>query len=165
MSTALTTKIDGRHVLAGLIVFFAVMLLANAIFVYAALTTFGGVDTEDAYRKGLAYNATLEEASRQATLGWETSLAYDESRSLLSLEISGQDGTLVTGLTITGRLLRPATSRFDRRLGVFEEQKGGLYVLHVTALDQGAWIADLTAQSSDHPPFHLRERLWLPPRS
>lgn len=165
MSTALTTNIDGRHVLAGLVAFFAVMLLANAIFIYYALTTFGGIDTEDAYRKGLAYNATLETAGRQAALGWETSLAYDEGTSVLSLKVAGKDGAAVTGLTVTGRLIRPATSRFDRRLGVFEEHAGGLYVLQIDALVRGAWIADLSAQSSTRPPFYVRERLWLPPRS
>jgi nitrogen fixation protein FixH len=158
------STIDGRHVLAGLTAFFGVMLLVNAIFVYFALSTFGGIDTENAYRKGLHYNAVLEAAHRQAELGWQTSVAYDEALGVLSLKITDSNGGAIKGLAIEGRLIRPATDRFDRRLGSFEEWAGGHYVLPIEPLDRGAWIVDLVAQSSIRSPFHVRERLWLQPK-
>lgn len=113
MSGTIAERLDGRHVLAGLIAFFAVVAFANAIFVYFALTTFGGIDTEDAYRRGLAYNATIAEAYQQSALGWQTSLTYDNAKGALRLTIADREGGPVAGLSISGRLSRPATSRQD----------------------------------------------------
>ena len=69
-----TKPIEGRHVLMGLIAFFGVMLCANGIFLYLAMTTFAGGDTADPYRKGLNYNETLVAAERQAERGWRTDM-------------------------------------------------------------------------------------------
>ena len=52
-------ELTGAHVLAGLFAFFGVMLAANGVFVYVATTTFSGLSTDDAYRKGLSYNETI----------------------------------------------------------------------------------------------------------
>lgn len=52
--------IDGRHVLLGLVAFFGVMFVVNAIFVYFAVATFSGGDTSNPYQKGLHYDQMLE---------------------------------------------------------------------------------------------------------
>ena len=57
-------EIRGRHVLIGFIVFFGLIFLVNGVFLYYALTTFGGGETSNPYRKGLHYNETLAEAAR-----------------------------------------------------------------------------------------------------
>lgn len=165
MSEMAMTRIEGRHVLAGLLAFFGVMLVANAIFVYFALSTFGGLDTEDAYRKGLAYNATIEEASAQANLGWQANLAYDANLDVLTVTIADKAGRPVSGLDITGRLLHPATTARDVELQRFQDHGGGRYVLARDPTVEGGWIADLVVQSSTEPPFRMRQRLWLPPKS
>jgi hypothetical protein len=77
--------IDGRHVLLGLIAFFGVMLVANSLLVYYALDTFSGGDRPDPYRAGLRYNDTIAAAERQAALGWQSDVAYDDDRGRLSL--------------------------------------------------------------------------------
>lgn len=159
------TRIDGRHVLAGLAVFFAVMLIANAVFVYFAVTTFGGVDTEDAYRKGLAYNTTLSQASAQAELGWKTELAYDAGPGQLALTIADAAGQPVNSLDISGRLVHPANGALDIALDRFEQRGDGHYVLALDPGLKGAWIADLAIESSRETPFRMRQRLWLPPKS
>ena len=43
--------------------------------IYKALTTFGGVETPDAYRKGLAYNQRIAAEEAQAGLGWHDELS------------------------------------------------------------------------------------------
>ena len=70
-------EIRGRHVLIGMIAFFGLIFLANGIFLYYALTTFGGGDTGSPYRSGLHYNETLAEAARAAERGWKAELTYD----------------------------------------------------------------------------------------
>ncbi|MEZ5925840.1 MAG: FixH family protein [Hyphomicrobiaceae bacterium] len=165
MSAEATARIDGRHVLAALLAFFAIMLIANSIFVYFAITTFGGIDTEDAYRKGLAYNATLAEAESQSGLGWRTALSYDETGRAIQVRIADSQDAPVVGLRLSGRLLHPASSRLDQAIDRFEERAGGLYVLPAEPSSRGAWIVELVAQSSTSAPFRMRHRLWLPPKS
>lgn len=165
MSEITMRRIDGRHVLAGLAVFFAVMLLANAVFVYFAVTTFGGVDTEDAYRKGIAYNRALEDAATQTGLGWKISLAYDGDRGSLTLTVADAAGLPVSGLDITGRLLHPATTARDVTLERFEDHGNGRYLRALDPTVKGAWIGDLVVQSDQEPPIRMRQRLWLPPKS
>ncbi|MFO1169684.1 MAG: FixH family protein [Hyphomicrobiaceae bacterium] len=166
MSQALTPRrIEGRHVLAIFLAFFGVMLAANGAFVYFALSTFGGVETEDAYRKGLDYNATLGEANAQASLGWQPALALDAASGTLTLKVADKTGKPVTGLKITGVLMRPVTNVGDRKLDGFVEQAGGIYVERLDALVPGTWIADLAMQWETGIPFKMRERLWQPPKS
>jgi nitrogen fixation protein FixH len=165
MSQALVRRIEGRHVLFALVAFFGVMFAANGAFVYLALSTFGGIETENAYRKGLDYNKTLAEAGAQAALGWRPVLAYDATAGVLTLEVADQTGAPVTGLAVQGMLMRPATSSFDQKLERFEEHAGGVYLGHAPKLEHGTWIADLVLTSPKGIPFRLRERLWLEPKS
>lgn len=165
MSQALVRRIEGRHVLFILMTFFGIMFAVNGAFVYFALSTFGGVDTDDAYRKGLAYNATIAEADAQAARGWKPQLAYDETSGTLTLKVADEAGRPIAGLDVEGKLSRPATDALDRPLGGFEEHAGGVYSGRIDNLDRGAWIADLVLKSSDGNPFRLRERLWLKPKS
>ena len=84
--------------------------------IYKALSTFGGLDTPDAYRKGLAYNQRIAEAKRTVA----GRLAATRSRSLRA-----RSGCAFSCATATGvgrgrqearaqRSARPATDRFDR---------------------------------------------------
>ena len=41
--------INGRHVLFGLLAFFAIVLVADTYLIYKAVSTFGGLETEDAW--------------------------------------------------------------------------------------------------------------------
>ncbi len=64
-----TNEIRGRHVLIAMVAFFGLIALANGIFLYYALTTFGGGEKGSPYRSGLRYNETLAEAAIAAELG------------------------------------------------------------------------------------------------
>jgi nitrogen fixation protein FixH len=72
----------GAHVLLVFLGFFATIFLVNGIMVYAALSTFGGLEIADAYRKGLAYNARIAEGQAQAQRGWRDSVSYVPRRPL-----------------------------------------------------------------------------------
>ena len=65
-------EIKGKHVLFAMLSFFGVILVVNGVFTYFALSTFTGVSTDDAYRRGRAYNQTIEAAMEdQALLLWQ----------------------------------------------------------------------------------------------
>ena len=116
----------GRHVLLGLVAFFGAIFLVNGVFVYYALTTFGGGDTSDPYGKGLHYNDTLAEAAREAERGWSARLIYGATPGRLALTLTDKDGHPVLGLHFTGTVSRPATDREDRSAN-FHEVEGGSY--------------------------------------
>lgn len=160
-------KRTGSHVLAALLGFFGVMFLVNGFFVYCALSTFGGIDTPDAYRKGLAYNATLAAAGEQVALGWSARLDYVADAGTLALTVTDGTNRPMRGLVISGRLFRPTTDRFDRALGAFNESSPGFYTLRLDGIAAGAWIADLEARgaAAGTTSYRMRERLWLTPKS
>ena len=150
----------GRHVVIALVAFFAVIFAINGLFLYFAITSFSGVETDNAYRRGVAYNAVLDEARREARLGWTATLSADGGVPRLVLKDAA--GAPVTGAAIAGKVGRPSVDKFDRPV-TFAEQAGGQYVMQGEALAAGRWIVALDARdgvASDRV-FRLKERLWV----
>jgi len=153
--------LSGWHVLVALLSFFGVMIAANMVFVYFAVTTFTGIETADAYRKGVAYNARLEEARQFEKLGWHGKIAEKDGR--LEVVILSQDGTPVRGVRVGGKVGRPATDRFDQTV-VFEHTGSGRYRTEKIDLAPGHWIVTIEARepvSNEVVRLRLKERLWL----
>jgi nitrogen fixation protein FixH len=153
----------GRHVLLGLVTFFGLIFLVNGVFVYYALTSFGGGDTSDPYRKGLHYNDTLAEAAREAELGWLTQLSYGAKSGRLALSLTDKDGHPLSGLHLNGTVSRPATDREDLSAR-FKEAEGDTYTAMVR-LAPGQWIVQLHTEElsrSGDPIFRLKQRLLVP---
>ncbi len=157
-------EISGRHALLGFIAFFSVVFLANGVMLYWALVTHAGVETRDAYRKGLAYNARIAEADRQRTRGWRDDVSIIPGKQQLQVAMSTSDGTPVTGLIVTAMLGRPATSRFDSSLR-FREAKPGRYVTAMSKLGKGNWLVIVEARQrageNARVIYRAKRRLWL----
>jgi nitrogen fixation protein FixH len=152
----------GQHVLLALFAFFGVMLIANGIFLYYALATFGGGDTSDPYRKGLHYNETLAEAARQTERGWTGKLSYDHSVGLIVLELRDRQDQPVRGVRIGGSVERPATDREDVPVGLKEGEPGS-YTASIR-LAPGQWVAQLHSQdvsSAGEPTYRLKQRFFV----
>ena len=96
--------------------FFATIFLVNGIMVYDALSTFGGLETADAYRKGLAYipSASPRAKRRCSTVARQAHLRARDAAGTRRSQRSGGAG--VPGLVIAGEIRRPVTDRFDRKL-------------------------------------------------
>lgn len=150
----------GWHALAILCAFFALMFAVNGVFVYFAVTTFTGVETVDAYRKGLAYNETLSDARRLQ--GFELSGTLSQADDRLVVEVLHKDGKPVSGLKLDGKVGRPSTDTFDRKVA-FEEIKAGRYRTEKLGLPQGNWIVAIEGvdANSRAPRLRIKERLWL----
>ncbi len=152
--------IEGRHVLLGLIAFFGVMVLVNAVFLYFAVSTFSGGDTSNPYQKGLHYDETLEAAKRQAERGWRTELAYDNRTGRLTLTVLDQAVAPITGLHVGAKLGRPATDREDRRV-ILKESDTGVYTASLD-LAPGVWVIAIASrrEGEDHDSaYRLKQRL------
>lgn len=155
-------QITGTHVLFGLIAFFGVMLAANGVFVYFATSTFSGLSTDDAYRKGLAYNQTLRSFRAQQASGWQVAAAIAGGE--IRLTLADAAGKPLDGLAIAGRIGRPATAAEDRAVA-FRSAGQGLYKADADGLAPGQW--ELTAEAralgqASSEPFKVTARLWVP---
>src|SRR4051794_41770775 len=64
-------EVTGRMVLVGLVAFFAAVAGVNAVMIWAAVSTFGGVDTESSYQAGLAFARETAAVAAQDALHWQ----------------------------------------------------------------------------------------------
>lgn len=154
-------RIEGRHVLMGLIGFFGVMILANGIFLYYAVGTFNGFATDNAYQRGLDYNERIAADAAQAARGWQPAAHYEPARRQLVVEVKDARGRLVAGLSVSGDVRRPVTDRQDRPVSL-QEIAPGRYAVPVE-LAPGQWIfsAQLAEAGSSAIAFRLKQRLWV----
>jgi nitrogen fixation protein FixH len=160
-------QITGKHVLAICVAFFGVMLAVNAVFVYFALSTFGGGEGGKAYQKGLEYNTTIEAARRQDRLGWLHRVEAEASGDV-RVVLTAQQGAPVTGLALMGEIGRPVDDRFTRPLQ-FREVAPGIYSAEAGRLEPGNWVVSLSGarprSEGEEILYRAKERLWLKPNS
>jgi len=158
-----SNEIRGRHVLIGMVAFFGLIFLANGIFLYYALTTFGGGEKGSPYRSGLRYNETLAEAARAAERGLEGRLSYDAQAGMLSLALRDKSGEPVAGFHLAASIGRPATDREDLS-AKFREVESGHYAAELT-LAPGQWVVELHSNELSRegdPTYRLKQRVMVP---
>ncbi len=158
----------GAHVLLVFLGFFATIFLVNGIMIYDAPSTFGGIETANAYRKGLAFNARIAEGAAQAQRGWRDSIAYASETQRVRVEVTDPAGAGVPGLVISGEIGRPATDRYDRKLE-FAQVGPGTYEADAAGLEPGWWTVDIEGRGGAAPGagskvlYEAKERLWIKP--
>ena len=108
-------KVTGWTVLGCLVAFFAVIMGVNGIMIRAAVTTFGGVETESSYKAGLAFTRELKAAQAQEARHWDVRARFIPGSETQRVEITARDaqGQSLTGLTAVIRFNRPTDRRAD----------------------------------------------------
>lgn len=96
-STGPRRGLRGGHVLLVFIGFFVTVFVVNGVMIYEAISTFGGLETPDAYRKGLAYNQRIAEGVAQEQRGWHDTLAYARDTERVRLGVADHEGAAVPG--------------------------------------------------------------------
>jgi len=134
-------EVRGWHVLVGVTAFFAVVGAVDAAFTVMAIRTFPGQVSVTPYEDGLLYNRHIAQMEAQDRLGWNATAGAEAGQVALAFR-DGQ-GRPLSGLTITGRLERPATEAGRVALR-FTEAEPGRYLAPAGRIS-GAW--DLTAQA------------------
>ncbi len=154
--------ITGRHVLFAMIAFFAAVTSVNAVMIYQAVSTFGGLEP-DAYRTGLAYNQRIADEAAQAQLGWTSQIAFDDATGVLSVVLKDHDGVSINDLNVSAHVGRPATSVFDQSVEL-TSIGDGRYEFALPHLAQGTWTLDISARRHSNPQepvvFQSRSRIW-----
>ena len=151
-------RITGWHVLAAIVGFFAVVIAVDVTFTVLAVRTFPGEVSVTPYEDGLLYNRKLAQIAAQEALGWRAAAAAEPGRVVL--EMRDAQGRALSGLTVTGKLERPATEA-GRKLLVFREVGPGLYAASPGAL-AGAWDLTAVATGRGGRRFEAERRLTWP---
>jgi nitrogen fixation protein FixH len=147
--------------LTAIILFFLVVFAVNALMIRLSLQSWTGEVTDGAYRKGLAYNQTLEAQQQQDALGWQirmehTPLQVGQSASV-QLHLHNGQGQALHGATVQGLLYRPSSKAADLPLQ-WAEKNPGQYVASVSPTLPGHWEVRLTIQR-DSAQFRYVQRL------
>ncbi|WP_374763282.1 FixH family protein [Yunchengibacter salinarum] len=159
-------RLTGRHVLFGVIGFFAVVFGVNFIMAWLALDTFSGVSTSNAYERGRAYNDTLAEAKAQAALDWDMALETErgEGRALDLTFTIRQNGAVVPGRPVTARIRRPARKDMDHTIRL-QETAPGTYRGTVSLPLDGRWSVRMITEAANGTPVRQDHDLFLEPKS
>jgi len=149
--------VKGRHVLFGVVGFFAVVIALDSLFVTWAVQTFPGEVSTRAYEDGLAYNRTLAARQEQKALGWTAKVLQGAQPGAVRVAFAGPSGETLDGLAVKAAFTRPATDEGGREAAL-RNSGGGTYTGQVP-LEAGAWDVKLTAADKTGRVFEAERRL------
>lgn len=152
-------RITGWHVLIGVVLFFAIVIGVDTIFMVQAYRTFSGEVASNPYEAGLAFNRTLAQRQKEAALGWSASVETPAGKTVVVTLVDRTDKPL-DGLSLTGTLERPATETGRQTLN-FRSLGGGRY--EAAAQLDGAWDLRAVARNAKDM-FEIETRLVEPAR-
>lgn len=144
--------------------FFGLVLSANTVMIWLALSTWTGLETEDAYQKGLAYNRGLEAARVQAALGWRADLEVGQrggGRATLALDLKDRTGNFIRAAEVRARFIRPTHQGHDVQTELIH-QPDGIWRGEVTLGLAGVWDVEIGVVSR-RGSYRLERRVFIQP--
>lgn len=156
----------GRSALFMLIGFLGLIVAVNGVFVFFAMTSWSGLSTDGAYRKGLAYNEQLAAAASQKSRGWSAFAHFaptEGRKGRMVVAFKDRAGHGIERLEVSGTLARPAQSGLDRTITLIGAGDGA-YGADVEVPLYGVWNMTIIARRDGAPAYRLEQRLWLEPR-
>ena len=157
-------QITGRTVLFSLIGFFALVAGVNAVMIRAAVSTFGGVETENAYQAGLHFAQELAAVEAQDALHWQVrgNVSSNSATTAIRVTAAGADGRPLPGLQATSRLVHPIDRRADRT-AVLKEESPGNFAGQTEAV-AGQWLLVIELSRQGNRLFRSTNRVFVPAR-
>jgi nitrogen fixation protein FixH len=148
-------------VLICLVAFFALVGAVNAVMIRAALSTFGGVDTESAYQAGLAFAQETAAAATQDALHWHVTAKVSADARATRIEVAADDAAdrPLAGLQAAARLAHPADRRADHALALTEDAAGRFH--GSSAPLSGQWELVIELSRGGERVFRSNNRIFL----
>ena len=143
-------EFTGRHMLAIVLSFFAVIIGVNLLMAYLANSTWSGLVVANGYVASQSFNADEATARAQDALGWKIGVAHDAVG--LTFSFSNRYAAPIGGLSVTGQLRRPTTERNDQML-TFVENGHGAYAASAN-LAAGIWDVEVNASERGAVAYH-----------
>ncbi len=153
--------VTGRMVLLCLVGFFGVVIGVNAVLIRAAVTTFGGLETPNAYQAGLAYEQEIEAAHAQDALHWRVNAGVHPAggETVIDIEARDEAGRPLAGLGATATLVHPVDARTDQPVTLHEDKTG--HFTGSAALAAGQWELTIELSRDGRRMFRSRNRVVL----
>jgi nitrogen fixation protein FixH len=161
---ALADERRSRWIPWAFVAFFGVVLAVNLTMIVVAMVTWPGLETKNAYQRGLAYNRTLAAAAAQAALGWQVDFRFTpaaDGTGLAELTLRDRHGNLLRGAEVVARFLRPTHAGQDVEV-VLEPARDGEYRAAVRLPLPGQWQVRVDVRHGGHR-HQLSERLHVRP--
>lgn len=138
-----------RYFPLAVIIAMGVVVAANVGMVYAALDSFPGAAGDDeSFELSNHYDTVLDQAQREAALGWTVSAQADDTRRPVVVLI-GRDGAPLGGVSLSGSAERPVGVPHTYRLQ-FLQVGQGRYVADAALPLPGQWDLTLSASVEGH---------------
>lgn len=155
-------EITGRTVLLCLLAFFGVVMTVNFTMARLAVSTFGGVETENAYKAGLAFGQAIDKAHRQDALGWKVQVdVADLGAGLRRITVKAVDaqGNPLSALGGDAHFFHPTDARLDHQADLTALGEGRYRVDVMASAGQWDLIVDLTQGGAEV--FRSKNRILL----
>ncbi len=153
--------LTGRKVMLMLVAFFGLMLLVNFIMATMAVKTFSGLDADNPFDTGLAYNKEITAAKAQAALGWTVEMNRTPSGAGTQVTATVKDnaGQPVRGLDVTIHFYYPATRKLDHDVTA-SPVADGVYA-GAAQLGPGRWDVEIDLKRDGERQFRSRNQLTV----
>lgn len=131
-----------------IVLFFVVLSFVFGGFAYVALKTHTGTVTDNAYKKGLAYNGTIEKDRQQAALGYKAGLV--RAGDVLSFTLTDKTGAPVEISSAAIWFFRPTDAKGDLRAEMTAAD-AGRFEYAAAPPAPGLWELRILAQTAAGP--------------
>lgn len=160
--TTQAKQLSGKHVLFGLLSFFAVIFIVNGIFLSKAISSFPGEITKKSYIQGINYNDTIERKRAQQELGWiaEVGTVSLKTGNALLVRLFDERNMPLEGLSVTA-LLSQHSNGHKTLEAELEPLGGGEYSISVDALTKGRWTSQILVSSNEGASFEVKKEIIL----
>jgi nitrogen fixation protein FixH len=156
-------ELTGKHVLILILAFFGIIFVVNGYMIYKSQSTWTGLETQDAYRRGLKYNQQLSEFRAQNDRGWTMDVVHSELPDdglRFSATPTDEKHEAISLLDVTIELMRPTHEGMDRTIPL-KEISLGVYAGETRGLAKGKWYLIVTASRKNEILYRSKNELYL----
>ena len=156
-------EITGKHVVFFFIAFFGIIFTVNGYMIYKSQSSWTGLETHDAYRKGLKYNQKLSASSAQNTRDWTMDLTRKELADggfELTAIPKDKNNEGLSALNMKASLVRPTHEGIDREFPL-KETGLGVYTGTIGKIPLGKWYLLVTASRNGQVLYRSKNELYL----
>ncbi len=144
---------------------FITVITANGALIYYALHSWAGLSDESAFEHGRTYNQTIDEADRQALLGWKLAIEFRQvergtGRAEVTVTATDRAGAPVGDLRVEASIERPVGVR-GTVTATLAATGNGTYAAVVDLPQRGQWDVHVAARRGGSVDEATR-RVFLP---
>jgi nitrogen fixation protein FixH len=155
--------LTGRTFLYWIGGFFLIVFISIGSMMYIAVNSMSGLETEEPYEKGVAYNKTIAKARQQEAARLSVSIAADpqpDKLVRLSVRVRAADDAPYMEKDVRVLFFRPTKQGYDKTIRL-KEKKPGLYRGNIMLPLRGIWDLKLEIKDAGKIVYKSKSRVIL----